>query len=65
MPTPRRRSAWCRALLALAAGFTPAATAQCDPTWAAGEGTNGTNGFVFATTVWDPDGPGPTAPLLA
>ena len=30
---------------------------ECD--WLPGEGVPGTNGAVYVTTTWDPDGPGP------
>src|ERR1700741_619058 len=39
--------------------------AQCTFDWQAGEGAPGVvgSGTVFASTSWDPDGPGPSAPL--
>jgi hypothetical protein len=35
-----------------------------DPQWLPGEGLPGTDGQVYATAMWDPDGPGPKSPLL-
>src|SRR5262245_23594298 len=40
------------------------AIGQCDPRWLAGDGVPGLNGPVYASTTWDPDGPGPLPPLL-
>jgi len=34
-------------------------SAQCVPDWLPGDGVAGVNGRVYATTTWDPDGPGP------
>lgn len=39
--------------------------AQCTPAWLPGNLCPAPEGYVFATTTWDPDGPaGPAAPLL-
>ena len=40
------------------------ATAQCATQWSPGDGIPGTNGPVTATTLWDPDGPGPRQPVV-
>jgi hypothetical protein len=42
----------------------PRVCAQCEPQWLPGDGLPGIDGNVAATTVWDPDGPGPQSPLL-
>ncbi len=52
-------------VLALLAVAPPPVTAQCAAQWQAGDGTVGTSGPVFATTLWDPDGAGPLPPKLA
>jgi hypothetical protein len=39
-------------------------SAQCATQWLPGEALPGTNGQVLATTLWDPDGPGPMQPVL-
>lgn len=54
------------AIAALIVGlmFPRASIAQCSPPWLPGDGFNGVDGAVLSTTVWDPDGPGPAAPLL-
>jgi len=31
----------------------------CGPHWLPGKGSAGLNGMVYATIMWDPDGPGP------
>src|SRR5262245_60883632 len=49
---------------ALFAAFAPPARAQCQAQWLPLEGYPGTNGSALASTVWDPDGPGPQEPLL-
>lgn len=49
-----RAAAW---LLPLLLSF--AATAQCPNGWDATAGVPGTNAAVYATALWDPDGPGP------
>jgi len=41
-----------------------ALSAQCATTWDPGLGLPGAGGTVQATTLWDPDGAGPAAPLL-
>src|SRR5215471_20833671 len=38
--------------------------AQCQPQWLPADGLPGVNGTVYASTLWDPDGPGPEPPLL-
>src|SRR5436190_17487281 len=40
------------------------AAAQCTNVWSVGAGTPGTNGSVYASTMWDPDGAGPLGPRL-
>lgn len=54
------------ALAAASLLTVPAASAQCDPDWVEtpGFGFPGTNGIVFASTRWDPDGDGPEPELL-
>lgn len=42
----------------------PAARAQCGPQWLPGDGVPGLNGRATASTLWDPDGPGPAPPRL-
>src|SRR5712675_1763128 len=42
----------------------PAARAQCGPQWLPGGGVPGIAWNVSDTTIWDPDGPGPRAPML-
>ena len=62
-PTQRWR-ARASAFLLYAASTTGAAIAQCGPQVLAGEGLPGTNFYVSASTMWDPDGAGPALPLL-
>src|SRR5436190_2956429 len=50
--------------LLIAAGVNLRAAGQCQPQWLPGEGIPGVNGTVYATTTWDPDGPGPQPELL-
>jgi trimeric autotransporter adhesin len=38
--------------------------AQCSTAWQPGLGLPGVNGYIQATTMWDPDGPGPLPPRL-
>lgn len=45
-------------------GGCGAAAAQCAAGWVQGPGVPGVYGQVLAATVWDPDGPGPAAPVL-
>jgi hypothetical protein len=40
------------------------ALAQCATQWLSGDGTPGTASLVYATTTWDPDGPGPLSPVV-
>jgi hypothetical protein len=40
------------------------ASAQCATQWLPGEGLPGIHGTVHASTMWDPDGPGPAASVL-
>ena len=48
------------ALLAVVVGVCVGeARGQCATAWLPGQGTAGTNGPVFASTMWDPDGAGP------
>src|SRR5687767_11535222 len=52
-------------LLHLVVGtWTDRAPGQCATQWLPGVGIPGTDGTVFATTLWDPDGPGPRQHLL-
>ena len=67
MAWPTRRFPRCLALLLAAAvtGVLAArAPAQCATQWLPGEGLPGTNGHVLAVTEWDPDGPGPSLPVV-
>ncbi len=41
-----------------------AAMAQCDPAWRAVGGPAGADPAVLASTMWDPDGPGPRGSVL-
>ena len=61
----RSRALWL-AIAAFAACLQPdrPATAQCTPEWLPGQGLPGAYGIVYATTAWDPDGPGSSPPLL-
>src|SRR5688572_9852387 len=64
-PTAMKRS--CLAALVCLVGslFAPAhARAQCTTHWLPGDGVPGTDGGVYATTRWDPDGAGPLQPVL-
>src|SRR5947207_15766527 len=40
------------------------AAGQCTSNWLPGAGIAGVDGIVYASTVWDPDGPGPQPPML-
>jgi trimeric autotransporter adhesin len=52
-------------LASLLAGASPAlAQSTCTPQWSSLGGVTGVDNQVAATTVWDPDGPGPRTPLL-
>ncbi|HEX5054093.1 MAG TPA: hypothetical protein VFZ65_20105 [Planctomycetota bacterium] len=56
-----------RSLRALAFGALLCARivpAQCDPAWQPGHGVPGVDSGCSASTLWDPDGPGPRQPLL-
>src|SRR5262245_33024654 len=59
---------WCVAAGILATfGLCAArAGAQCTEGWLPGEGLSGVDGdgAVIASVTWDPDGPGPQAPVL-
>lgn len=50
--------------LLLALHCITAAHAQCGPRWLPGVQIPGANGLITASIVWDPDGPGPLAPVL-
>jgi hypothetical protein len=50
-------------VLAVGAGTAPL-LAQCPGVWLPGDGTPGTDGTVYASTTWDPDGAGPLPELL-
>ncbi|MFO0859759.1 MAG: hypothetical protein U0570_04320 [Phycisphaerales bacterium] len=52
-----------RSAIALAL-CTAGASADCTPNWSVSDGARGTNGIVYASTMWDPDGAGPKSPLL-
>src|SRR2546423_8869467 len=55
----------CLVLVWLLLALVPRARAQCDGTWLpTGAGTPGVDRTVLATINWDPDGPGPSPPLL-
>lgn len=66
LPTSRTLLTLLLALLTTIAA--PRASAQCTPTWQPFDSTTaalpGVNGTVAATTIWDPDGPGPQTPKL-
>ena len=59
----RFRNSLC--VFAVLAGAAPL-TAQCSNVWLPGDGLPGTSspGNVYATTMWDPDGGGPSPALL-
>jgi hypothetical protein len=63
---PRLRRLLLPAILTclLISTFPPTAPAQCEFAWRPGEGVPGVDGTVYATTTWDPDGPGPQPELL-
>tara|TARA_R110002072_G_scaffold186086_3_gene342997 strand:+ start:6465 stop:9038 length:2574 start_codon:yes stop_codon:yes gene_type:complete len=51
---------------ALVALLACAVNAQCVNEWRLGPDTTGVpGGFTYASTMWDPDGPGPQQPVLA
>jgi hypothetical protein len=55
----------CLAILCVLLALAPRALAQCDGTWLpTGLGAPGVDGTVGATLNWDPDGPGPSPPIL-
>jgi hypothetical protein len=64
LPSLGVRSRSCA--LALGLVFAPAAvTAQCATNWLPGDGWSGANSYVYASTMWDPDGAaGPAGPVL-
>jgi hypothetical protein len=67
-PPPTPATGFLGAIALAALLFVPAESrAQC-PDWLAGplgyQSTNGTNGWVYASTMWDPDGGGPLDPRL-
>lgn len=68
--SPMKELPWIRParpwplLLAAAIASAAAAPSQCDPRWLPGPSLPGTDLDVFATTMWDPDGAGPRAPVL-
>ncbi len=49
--------------LAIVGSVRPA-EAGCTPGWLPGDGFNGTSYFVYATTLWDPDGAGRLPEML-
>ncbi|HZN39304.1 MAG TPA: hypothetical protein VFD82_10910, partial [Planctomycetota bacterium] len=60
-----RPSLRCSAVLVFVVGASATrVAAQCATQWLPGQGLAGTNGEVFATTLWDPDGAGPQQPVV-
>lgn len=57
--SPSRRLFRLMTLLLVVGMSSARASAQCATQWLPGDGVPGTNGCVNATTMWDPDGPGP------
>jgi hypothetical protein len=53
------------ALALTALGSSPGLRGQCDNEWQAHPAVGGPMGPTIASTVWDPDGPGPATPMLA
>jgi len=51
-------------LLLVVGALEARASAQCSTQWLAGPGVPGTDGWVQASTWWDPDGPGPLGQVL-
>ncbi len=68
MPVAGPKSALRRLVLTAAIGLALAgeARAHCDGEWVAvgGPGGSGSQTAVLASTLWDPDGPGPQEPVL-
>ena len=50
--------------LTITVAFAAYATSQCAPQWQQGPPVPGTDNNVYAVTEWDPDGPGPSTPVL-
>ncbi|MHC4963314.1 MAG: hypothetical protein ACYTGE_00230, partial [Planctomycetota bacterium] len=55
---------WCLLGSAVLSAFPVMANGQCPHDWLPGDGVQGVAWAVLATTVWDPDGPGPQPELL-
>src|SRR5262245_27301536 len=64
MISPRPFLSFALFLQLLLGSVAERAPAQCATQWLPGNGFPGTNGEVIATTLWDPDGPGPLQPVL-
>lgn len=45
-------------------GLCGVAEGQCQPGWQLSDGIPGTDGTVYSSVMWDPDGPGPQHALL-
>jgi hypothetical protein len=56
--------AWAMAAVVFVLGYSAALAQTCGGQWLPGDGIPGINGEVYATTMWDPDGPGPQPPVL-
>ena len=52
------------AIITCLSAAAPSNAQECGPQWLPGEGMPGVDGVVWATTMWDPDGPGPQTPKL-
>jgi len=63
-PSAMKRSCLAALVCLVVSLFAPHARAQCATQWLPGEGVPGTNGQVYAMTMWDPDGSGPRLPVL-
>jgi|GEM_PF-2570740 len=57
----RRVACWLAVIstLGAACGRSEAQQLGCESGWYPSEGLRGVNGYVYAITEWDPDGPGP------
>lgn len=61
-----RFAAWA-CVLGTSALFASPASGAADPCFTgyiAGDGVRGVDGYVYGSTMWDPDGPGPRTPVL-
>ena len=61
--SPRPARVWPMALFAVLV-CAAAATAQCGTQWMPDLGLAGANGYINATALWDPDGPGPAPEVV-